>query len=128
MVDERQARHRDRGHAGAQVDGLEGDLVEPGALAAQRVAERIGKLFEHGVFSPPKSYAQHFACPRRSRRRSPQRPADARAMKSISPWYFGAVAGSCVTYCSEPHRPHFDQLPTSLYWFIVSPPAATHWL
>ena len=37
------------------------------------------------------------------------------AMKSSRPWYLGAVAGSCVTYCSDPQRPHFDQLPMSLY-------------
>jgi hypothetical protein len=30
VIDERQARHRDRRHSGAQVDGMEGDLAEPG--------------------------------------------------------------------------------------------------
>ena len=49
------------------------------------------------------------------------------AMKPIRPWYFGDVAGSCVTYCSEPQAPHFDHPPMSPYWFIVSPPAATQW-
>ena len=48
VVDERQARHRDLRHAGAQVDRLVRGLVEPGALVAQRMADRVGELFEQG--------------------------------------------------------------------------------
>ena len=42
VVDEGEARDRDRRHSGAQVDRVKGDLVEAGALAAQRVAEGVG--------------------------------------------------------------------------------------
>ena len=37
-----------------------------------------------------------------------------RAMTSSSARYFGASAGSCVTYSSAPHWPYFDQSPMSL--------------
>ncbi len=48
MVGERQAGDGDGRHAGAQVDAVEDDVVEPGALVAQHVADGVGKLFEHG--------------------------------------------------------------------------------
>jgi hypothetical protein len=45
MIGEGQAAHRDRGHAGAQVDGLKGGLFQTGSLAAQRMAEHVGQFF-----------------------------------------------------------------------------------
>jgi len=48
VVDEREARDGDLRHAGAQIDGVEGELLEPGTQAAQRMADRVWKFFEHG--------------------------------------------------------------------------------
>ena len=52
MVGKRQAADGDGRHAAAQVDGLEGGLLQAGALAAQGVADQIGQFLEHGGLSP----------------------------------------------------------------------------
>jgi hypothetical protein len=53
VVGERQAADANRGHASAQVDGVEGGLVEPGTLSAQDMADHVGKFFEHGSLRRP---------------------------------------------------------------------------
>ena len=106
---------------------LECDLVEAGASVAQRVAERVGELFEHGMHLVRESSSGAYRMPRRGDGAPSARRGGMRRDEVEQALVLGRGAGSWVTYCSDPQSPHFDQLPTSLYWFMVSPPAATHW-
>jgi len=65
VVGEGQTRQGDRRHARAQIDRLKRGLVEPGALAAQGMANRIGKLFKQGRLLRKDARKEHSPCPRR---------------------------------------------------------------